>query len=69
VCSSDLLNCVELSDGALIKCRHELCVKVVNKFNIQSKTPSRVTYTRDNIFEFADMNQGDSVKKIYNSFT
>jgi hypothetical protein len=33
---------VEISDGAIIKCNYELCVKVVNKSNIQSKTQSRV---------------------------
>jgi hypothetical protein len=30
-------------------CCHESCVKVVNKFNFQSKTPSRSTVTRDSI--------------------
>jgi hypothetical protein len=28
---------VEISDGAIIKCSHKLCVKVVNKSNLQSK--------------------------------
>jgi hypothetical protein len=40
---------VEISGGAIIKCDYELSVKVVNKSNSQSKTPSRVTDTRDNI--------------------
>jgi hypothetical protein len=40
---------VEISDVAIIKCSHELRVKVVNKSNIRSKTPSRVTLTRDSI--------------------
>jgi hypothetical protein len=30
---------VEISDGGIIKCNYELCVKVVSKSNIQSKTP------------------------------
>jgi hypothetical protein len=29
---------------------YELCVKVVNKSNLQSKTPSVVTHRRDNIY-------------------
>jgi hypothetical protein len=32
------LKSVEISDGAIIKCNYELCVQVVNKSNIQSKT-------------------------------
>jgi hypothetical protein len=35
----------------IIKCNYALCVKVVNKSNIQSKPPSRVTHTRDNIIQ------------------
>jgi hypothetical protein len=42
VCDSDVYS-VELSGGPIIKCYSELCVKVVDKFNIQSKTRSRVT--------------------------
>jgi hypothetical protein len=48
LCCSDLQS-VEISDGAIIKCNDGVCVKVVNKSNIQSKTPSRVTPTRDNM--------------------
>jgi hypothetical protein len=35
-----LVNCesVKISDGAIIKRNYELCVKVINKFNIQSET-------------------------------
>jgi hypothetical protein len=40
---------VEISDGTIIKCNYELCVKVVNESNIQSKTPPRVTQNCDNI--------------------
>jgi hypothetical protein len=29
-----------------MKCSYELCGKVVNKSNIQTETPSRVTHTR-----------------------
>jgi hypothetical protein len=42
---------VKISDGAKIKCNYELCGKVVNKSNIQSKTPSIVTHICDNIFD------------------
>jgi hypothetical protein len=34
---------VKISDGAIIKCNYELCVKVVNKSNIKPVTPSVVT--------------------------
>jgi hypothetical protein len=30
---------VEISDGAISKCRHESCVKAVNKSNLKYKTP------------------------------
>jgi hypothetical protein len=40
---------VEISHGAIIKCSYEFCVKVVIKFKLQSKTPSRVTPSRDSI--------------------
>jgi hypothetical protein len=40
---------VEINKGAIIKFNYELCVKVVNKCNIQSKTPSIVTRTYNNI--------------------
>jgi hypothetical protein len=43
------MSSVEISDGVIIKWHHELYAKVVNKFNIQTKTPSRVIHTRDNI--------------------
>jgi hypothetical protein len=33
----------KISDDAIIKCNYEVCVKAVNKSNIQSKTLSRVT--------------------------
>jgi hypothetical protein len=36
---------VETSDGAIIKCSHELCVKVVNK---SKPKPCQVTLPRDN---------------------
>jgi hypothetical protein len=39
---------VEVSNGAIIMCSHESCVEVVNKSNLQSKTPSRFILTRDN---------------------
>jgi hypothetical protein len=45
-----LVICVEISDSGIIKRNYELCVKMVNKSNIQSKTPSRVSLTRGNIF-------------------
>jgi hypothetical protein len=32
---------VEISDGAIIECSHELCVEVDNKSNLHYKTPSR----------------------------
>jgi hypothetical protein len=48
MCPSDLKS-VEIIDGAVIKCNYEFCVKVVNKSNNQSKTPSRVTQTRVNV--------------------
>jgi hypothetical protein len=35
--------------GAVIKYIHELCFKVVDKSKLQSKTPSIVTLTSDNI--------------------
>jgi hypothetical protein len=38
---------VEISNGAIIKCSHKLCVKVVNKSNLQSKTLYVVTHTCD----------------------
>jgi hypothetical protein len=51
---------VVISDVAVIKCNYELCSKVVNKSNLQSKTPSIATYTRDiiiitKIFFFEDL--------------
>jgi hypothetical protein len=42
----------KINDGTIIKYKHELFVKVVNKSNIQSKTPSRVALTHDKIFNF-----------------
>jgi hypothetical protein len=66
LCSSDLLS-VEISDGAVIKCNYESCVNVVNKPNIQSETPSRVTHTRDNIKYIK--NKGNiEIRNTYNSF-
>jgi hypothetical protein len=41
LCSSEL-QIVDSSDGAIIKCSYEWCVKVTNKFNFDSKPPSRV---------------------------
>jgi hypothetical protein len=38
-------------DRAIIKCSHESCAEVVNKSNIQSKTPPRVTLSHDNIYK------------------
>jgi hypothetical protein len=46
VCCRDLLS-AEISNGAIIKCSHKLCVKVVNKYNLQFKTMSVVTHTGD----------------------
>jgi hypothetical protein len=40
---------VEISNGALIKCSHESCGKVVNKCNLQSKTPSISTPSGDSV--------------------
>jgi hypothetical protein len=43
-----------INDGAKIK-SYDLCVIiVVNKSNIQSKTPSRVTLTRDSMVKILD---------------
>jgi hypothetical protein len=51
MCYSDLRS-VEISGGAIIERNYELCGKVVNKSNIKSKTPSRVTLRlRDNIVD------------------
>jgi hypothetical protein len=36
---------MKISDGAIIKCRHESCVKVVNKSNVQSKPIYRHPFT------------------------
>jgi hypothetical protein len=47
VCCSDLYN-VEISDGAVITYGYKSCVKMVNKSNLQTKTPQRVT-PRDSI--------------------
>jgi hypothetical protein len=47
-----------MSDGAIIKCNHKSCVKVVNIFNIQSKTPYVVTLTRDNIYTLITRRNG-----------
>jgi hypothetical protein len=45
------LRTVEISDGTVIKCNYELCAKVVDKSNIQSKTPKTVTLIlRDNTY-------------------
>jgi hypothetical protein len=49
VSASDLLSVWKLGSGPIIKCIYELCAKLVNKCNIQSKTPSRMTHTLDNI--------------------
>jgi hypothetical protein len=35
---------VEISNGAIIKCRHKSYVKVVNKSNLQTKTLSTVSH-------------------------
>jgi hypothetical protein len=37
------LGIMEINGGAIIKCSYESCVKVLNKFNIQSQNPSIVT--------------------------
>jgi hypothetical protein len=34
-------------------------VKVVNKSNLQPKTPSRVTLTRDNIQDWLELDEGE----------
>jgi hypothetical protein len=53
---------LEISDGAIIKCNYKLCVKVVNKSNIQSKTPSRVTHTCDNLCQKWESKEPTSVE-------
>jgi hypothetical protein len=40
---------MKISDGAIIRCNYVFCVKVVNKSNIQTNTPSIVTPIRDNV--------------------
>jgi hypothetical protein len=41
---------VKINGGAVVKCNYELCVEVVNKSSIQSKTPSRVTLIHAKIY-------------------
>jgi hypothetical protein len=48
VCSSELYS-DEIGNSTIIKCHYELCVNVVIKSNIQSKTPLIVSTTRENI--------------------
>jgi hypothetical protein len=63
---------VEISDGAIIKLNYELCVKVVNKSNIQPETPSIVTLSRGNMYirESWFSQQNDSLlAKILVSYT
>jgi hypothetical protein len=56
---------VEISDGAIIKCNHESGVKVVNKSSLQTKAPSTVTPTRDNmVFMVTRICDGSSENKI-----
>jgi hypothetical protein len=38
------------------------CVKVVNKTNLQSKTPSRVTVTHDNIMSRSIVTSGNAMQ-------
>jgi hypothetical protein len=40
------------SDGGIITCSYVSCCKVVNTFNIQSKTPSKVTPMHDSIYYY-----------------
>jgi hypothetical protein len=40
---------MEISDGTIINCNHEWCLKMINKFNLQSQTPSTVAHERDSI--------------------
>jgi hypothetical protein len=42
---------MEIGDSAIIKWNYELHIKVVNKSNIQSQTPSIVTHTRHSTME------------------
>jgi hypothetical protein len=56
---------VEISDGAMIKCSHKSCVKVVNKSNLQSKTPFIVTHTHDNINVRNQVTCITTVPKLY----
>jgi hypothetical protein len=54
-----------ISDGAIIKCNYELCVKVVNKSNIKPKTPSTVmhmTILSENIWLFYGLKQGERLR-------
>jgi hypothetical protein len=48
-CCGDLYS-LEIRDGSVITWSSELCEYVVNKFIHRSKTPSRVTLTRGDIF-------------------
>jgi hypothetical protein len=45
---------VDKSGGDVITYSSELCVKVVSKSNIHSKTPSIVTHTRDIMLRLED---------------
>jgi hypothetical protein len=55
---------VEISDDAVSKCTYESCVKVVNKSNIQSKTPPRVTHTCDNTKDVTSVSISDPLGHI-----
>jgi hypothetical protein len=58
-CSSELKS-VESSDGAIINCNYELCVKVVNKYIIQSSSSSIVTHRRDSMLRRMSLGDGNS---------
>jgi hypothetical protein len=60
---------VEIIDGAIIKCNYELCVKVANKSNVQSETPSRVIQTRESIFSKTASRIENSLLSSFNSET
>jgi hypothetical protein len=63
VCESDLWS-VEIRDGAVIKCNYEF-VTVVNKSNSQSKTPSKVTPSRNSIIRGYIWRVGAGITKGY----
>jgi hypothetical protein len=67
VCCSDFYS-VEISGGAVITCSYESNCKVFNKSNLQLKTPSRVTPTRDNILFNDAISNSDSASIASNDW-